>query len=441
MKRERQDDEEIASSTPLQLTPPQLKPTTRDAILQVFTTRDLVVDKLAPLLDLLSLFNLSRVNLRLRQLLSRTTTLQIATKYRGSAESDLPGTFLEYPDKRVTAYMTTRKTRPRSNADPMRQYFGVRGVAPWEDSVHIVVTGDARADIVEHHLKHLVLPFVRDSKLPNAQLTAHLELLYPVLFGLSFDDNYTFKRRFSVETRDLFRLLILVIAHRVQSGPIVLWHCNLYRESVARYAGIYPSGVWDIALLYAQGGGNKVGREALLHRIGQLGMRPQLDDRTLLLAATGSNPAFFDAEYARVKSLAVSRAVPVTDLLVCASFWESEDMFFHILNTLGSEKILRAAWVILRDFSKKALENAQEVADFREVAITGSDITAMYSLVRTIEMGKRGLLLVDVVSALYDPINPEAVRARFLVALVEWSGRDACNKDELTQMDEKMNVM
>lgn len=434
MKRERQDDHEIAL--------PGQMPKTNAAILQVFTTRDLVVDKLAPLLDLLSLFNLSRVNLRLRELLSRTTTLQIATKYKGSAESDLPGTFLEYPDERITAYMTTRKTRPRSNADPMRQYFGVRGVAPWEDSVHIVVTKDARADIVEHHLKHLVLPFVRDSKLPNAQLTAHLELLYPVLFGLSFDDNYTFMRGFSVETRDLFRLLVLVIAHRVQSGPIVLWHCSLYRESAARYSGIYPSGVWDIALLYAQGGGNKVGREALLHRIGQLGMRPQLDDRTLLLAATGSNPAFFDAEYARVKSLAVSPAVPVTDLLVCASFWESEDMFFHILNTLGSEKILRAAWVILRDFSIKALEGVKNLDDkFANVEITGNDIAAMYSLVRTIEVGKVGLSLSQVVSALYDPIDPKAIRARFLVALVEWSGRDACNKDELTEMDKKMNIM
>lgn len=408
-------------------------------ILQVFTTRDLVVHKLAPLLDLLTLFNLSRVNRRLHELLSQTNTLQTVLKYKGNAASDLPGTFLEYPDERITAYMTTRRKRySLAKHDPYLP-FGFDYIVPWEVvSVFArVAHRDMRANIIEHYLKELVFPFVRDSKLPDEQLTKHLELLYPALFRPAFTE-FRFRQRVSDETCELLRLLIIMVARRVQGADLVMWHCDLYRDTVARETGTYPIGVYDIALLHAQGGGNKVVREAMSGCIRQLGMSPRVGKMTLLLAATGSNPAYFDAEYVRL-----GKCVSTIELLICSSFWESEDMFFHILDTLGSKKILEQAWITLRTFSREVTES--DAPEINGSDINGADIAAMYSLVRTIEMGKRGIALTEVMSvleaALDGPVNPEAVRSKFLVALVEWSGGDPTDRDTLTEMDKKMNSM
>lgn len=52
---------------------------TNQAVLTVFGMHDLVIGVFAPLFDLLTLYRLSLVNRRLRELLSRTDTLQKVT--------------------------------------------------------------------------------------------------------------------------------------------------------------------------------------------------------------------------------------------------------------------------------------------------------------------------------------------------------------------------
>ena len=133
-------------------------------IKMVFSMRDIVQKVLAPLLDLETLFNLSRVNRRLRTLLHENPLLEAAKGYKGTMD-DYPDFAVEHmTNLRVTEWMARR----------------------WKATFPLIVNLNGgiytTACDYDHFLKHLVWPLLEKSKLPDEELSQHLALIVAGVF-------------------------------------------------------------------------------------------------------------------------------------------------------------------------------------------------------------------------------------------------------------------
>jgi hypothetical protein len=285
----------------------------------VFSMRDIVQKVLAPLLDLETLFNLSRVNRRLRTLLHLEPLLEAAKGYKGTM-ADYPEFVVEHmTEPRVTEWMARR----------------------WKATYPLIVEFGGGIYTTEcdydHFLKHLVWPLLEKSKLPDEELSQHMALIVAAVFPEWFSERRTEKMRSYLMSQSSYPMLdrdslLEKIAHaackRIHDPVTAMTLIELFVTLVVKKTQFQEmSPFWDRALLFAQIAGNARLATAIVAVHGPLKPEENHPKMMLLFACASGKLDFFEQEYARL-----GKCIPIPELILFAKLCEQVGMVRYLID-------------------------------------------------------------------------------------------------------------
>lgn len=277
----------------------------------VFSMRDIVQKVLAPLLDLQTLFNLSRVNRRLRTLLHEDKTLEEAKGYTG--------TMADYPDFVVVKHMSNLR---------VTAWMARR----WKATYPLVVDYNGGVYSVEqdtvHFMQHLIGPLLNRSKLPDEELSRHMEVICTAVFPEEEEELsnvHRYKRDRPVSYLDhMIEDIARLACIRIRSPKTAMMLISAFVRSAS------PENtrvMWNRALLISQVSGNANLSCAIVEAHGPLHPAVNHQEMMLLLACASGKPDFFESEYIRC-----GKCVSIPELILFAKICNQNGMVRYILD-------------------------------------------------------------------------------------------------------------
>lgn len=255
------------------------------AVGQVFGSHDLVPNMIAPLLDLRSLFNLSRVNRRLRELLYWTPTLKKVRHYKGTL-ADFPKTLLVHLDVRISQYMSEgpwARNVPRKFEEERLDETG-----GWTREEHQL----------EYILEQVVSPLVFSTTVSDDDLTEHMTAIHASILCSFSTKNFIY----GLWKPESFRMVECVtkqVARRVKSIPVFKWFFELSVSPSIDFGEHY--GLLHRFALVSQTGVNTVVRDYCMVLMGGHLIPKNAASQPLLFSAIASdNVSHFESEYIRL---------------------------------------------------------------------------------------------------------------------------------------------
>lgn len=291
---------------------------------QVLGSHDLVPTLIAPLLDLRSLYYLSRVNRRLRELLYWTPTLEKARHYKGTITGDFPETLLAYPDIRITRYLASVVFADGGGGND-------KVSLPWLETCRPTQPGHR----IEYLNRNVLVPLLTCASLSNDELAQHVTLIHNYMFR-DFSAN-----RYGI-AGDSFRLnLCTVLSHviltqlakRVANIDIFRWHWRVYAPLLLLSENHMRVFLHKYVLI-AQTGANVIVRDGIISDIGQMYAHQA---GPLLFAAVASDRVdFFNAEFVRLGQ-PVSTGTLITVAALCKG--PEGNVFSRLIKTASQADI------------------------------------------------------------------------------------------------------
>lgn len=252
---------------------------------QVFGSHDLVPNMIAPLLDLRSLFNLSRVNRRLQKLLYWTPTLEKVRHYKGTL-ADFPKTLLAHLDVRISRYMSEGPWVRNVPRDLERERLDE-------------TDGWTREELqLEYILEQVVSPLVFSTAISDDDLTEHMTAIHAGILCSFSTKNFDYGL-WNLERIRMAECVTKQVARRVKSIPVFKWFFDELSVSPSIDYGEYYGLLHRFALV-SQTGANTVVRDHCMIQMGHLNPKNAASQPLLFSAIVSDNVSHFESEYIRL---------------------------------------------------------------------------------------------------------------------------------------------